>query len=137
MITPLIQEPIANLALSAPGLSARAIWQRQTRESAQSHAAFCAYLELGPNATLLQVAQKLGRSLESIRQLSSRHRWQERAAAHRLHTANATLAAVETQRLAAEHLWAFRLEAMRELQWERFQQLDQLCHEALNRLLQD
>src|SRR4051794_25248828 len=113
------------------------VGERQPRESAQSHAAFCVYLELGRNATLQAVANKLGRTLQAVRQLSSRHRWQERAAACRQHTANATLAAIETQRLAAEQLWAFRLEALRELQWERFIHLHMLCNEGLNQLLEN
>src|SRR4051812_47457528 len=73
------------LDLSAPGM-----WQRLPGESVNSCAAFCAYLELGPDATLQRLSDQSGKSLDVVCQLSARHHWMERAAAYRQHLANAT-----------------------------------------------
>src|SRR6476619_2218457 len=81
-----------------PDLSANGIWQRLPRESGDSYSAFCAYLELGPDSTLQQVADKIGRSLEAVRHLSSRHHWMDRAAAYRQHVSHTFLAAANRQR---------------------------------------
>jgi hypothetical protein len=140
MIIPLVQSANESNEPSTepkPDLSAQGIWQRLAGESAASHTAFCASLELGPDATLQVVANQTGRTLTAIRHLSSRYSWRERAAAWRQHTASIAFAAMETQTVQNEKLWAHRREALRELQWEDSEKLRELYHNGLNQLAND
>ena len=69
-------------------LSAKGIWNKLPTESVSSYAAFTAFIELGADASLQQVADKVGRSYGAVSMLSSRHLWMERAEAWRIHLSN-------------------------------------------------
>jgi hypothetical protein len=118
-----------------PDLTAKGIWQRLPHESANAYAAFTTYLELGPDATLPQVAEKVGRTLEAIRHLSSRYNWLERAASWRQHFAIISMAAVERAAEKQAQLWSLRQELFQELQWEATQQLLTLSRQLRNKSL--
>ena len=119
----------------APDLSAKGIWQPLPRESSHAHAAFTLYLELGPDASLRQVAEKTGKSLDAICQLSSRHQWMERAAAYRHHVSQTSLAAIEHDRAKQAQLWRTRINVFREHQWEALQRMMIIHRQAGNHLL--
>lgn len=58
-------------------------WKRQPGESSKAHAAFCAYVQLGPDRSLTKLAKLLGRGEGAswLKEWSGRHRWVLRAAA--------------------------------------------------------
>jgi hypothetical protein len=115
----------------------RLLWEQQPDESPSAFAAFTAYLELGPDITLEQVAEKTARSAEAVRKMSSRHHWSERAASWRQHLSNAVLATVERAAVQHPELWSLRQQVFQQQQWERNQKISLLCDHALNRLIQD
>jgi hypothetical protein len=104
-------------------LSAKGPWQRSPGETAHSYAAFTKYLELGPEATLQQVADDLGKSLPAVCSLSARHYWMERAAAYRQQASQGFLAALEQDRVKQAELWRARVQIFREQQWEALQRM--------------
>ena len=117
-------------------LSAQGIWQRLASESVTSYTAFCAYLELGADATLQQVADQSGKSLDAVCKLSARHHWMERAAAYRQHVDTALVAAQRERAKQAEfsHMrdYIFRRGVR-----EASQNLLMTCRQALNQLRLD
>jgi hypothetical protein len=113
------------------------LWDRLPSETADAYAAFTTYLELGVGATLQQVAQKLGTTLESIKHHSSRHSWMERAAAYRQYLSSETLLALHNQRIQQTHLCHVRDAIFRQQNWEASQALAHACHQALDRLMAD
>src|SRR5207253_2873098 len=54
------------------------LWRRRPDESAKAFSEFMDYLELGPDATLEEMAAKLGKSPEAVWKMSSRHHWMKR-----------------------------------------------------------
>lgn len=113
------------------------VWDRLPDESQDAFAAFTAYLQLGSDATLLDVAAKTAKSHGAIRNLSSRHNWSERAAAWRQHVAGAALAAVKSDTIENERLWNLRLQVARERRWERLQKAELLADQLLNKYIND
>jgi len=120
-----------------PDLSSKGIWQPLPQESPGSYTAFTTYLELGPDSTLEDVAEKTGRSLHAIRHLSARHHWMERAAAYRQHFSNTTLAAAQRERAKQAELSQMRDHIFRQQLWEASQSLLMACRKSLNKLLDD
>jgi hypothetical protein len=118
-------------------LSPKGIWQRLPQESPGSYAAFTTYLELGPDSTLEEVAEKTGRSARSVRHLSWRHHWMERAAAYRQHFSNTTLAAAQRERAKQAELSQMRDHIFRQQMWETSQSIMMACRRSLNKLLDD
>src|SRR5713101_1954622 len=84
------------------------LWDQQPGESPKAFASFMQYLESGPEATLQQIAETTGKSLQAIWHLSSRHHWLERAAAWRQHLASIACAASERATNQNSALWAVR-----------------------------
>src|SRR6476646_8759397 len=118
-----------------PNLTDQGIWQPLAEESAGAYAAFTAYLELGPDATLPQVAERVGRTPQAIRHLSWRHNWLERAAAYRQHVANASLLATQQERAKQAELSQMREVIFRQQMWEASQSLIMACRHSLNHFL--
>jgi len=56
-------------------------WERQPNESPKAFGRFCAYLEMRPQRSLTELARRQKVTLSAIKQLSSRWRWRDRAAA--------------------------------------------------------
>ena len=113
------------------------LWERLADETPDAFSAFAAFVELGTEASLVDVAEKTGRTYKAIRNLSSRHHWSERAAAWRQHLANAALGAIKQSVIKNQELWALRRQILREQEWERSQHIGALCRQALNGLLSD
>jgi len=118
-------------------ISGNGIWQRLPNESPGSYAAFAAYLELGVESTLLDVADKTGRSLRSIGHLSWRHNWMDRAAAYRQHVSQTHLASVQRQRARQTELSQMRDEIFRQELWEQRQAIRSVIRKGLNALVED
>jgi len=113
------------------------LWERLPDETADAFSAFAAYLELGAEASLADVAEKTGRTYKAIRNLSARHQWSQRAATWRQHLAAASLAAIKQATVKRHELWALREQIVREQEWERAQNLNTVCNQALNTLASD
>src|SRR5882724_5039266 len=110
-----------------PESSPQGIWQHLPEETPEAFSAFAIYLELGSDATLQDVAEKTGKSLGAIKNLSWRHNWRDRAAAWRQHLANATLVSLKTENVQHHKLWNARLQTNRERNWERLQKMEMFC----------
>jgi hypothetical protein len=106
-----------------PDLSAKGVWQRLPQESQGAYSAFATFLELGPDVTLREVAEKLGRTFDAVRHLSRRYHWMERAAAYRQHFSNASLLAAESQHAKQAELLRMRDRFFRQQLWETSQTL--------------
>ena len=53
-------------------------WERQSREGPRAWEAFQCYRDLGPNRTLRQVTEALGKSMSTIQKVSMTHNWTAR-----------------------------------------------------------
>ncbi len=69
------------------------------RESSQALAAFALYRDLGPDRSLVAVAQKCGKHVSLLRRWSVAHRWVERVRAH-----DQAIAAADAERNRAARL---------------------------------
>jgi hypothetical protein len=56
-------------------------WDRRAEESDEAFEAFTVYRDLGPGRSIRKVAEALDKSRQTLGQHSSRHDWQDRAAA--------------------------------------------------------
>src|SRR6478752_1177360 len=83
-----------------------------------SYTIFCCYLELGIEASLQEVAEKTGKSYNSVCHLSARNHWMERAAAYRQHVSHAFLTAAYRQRAKQTELSQMRDQILRQSFWE-------------------
>ena len=93
-------------------------FEQQAKESARAFAAFSVYLGMGPERSLVAVAQKFTKSSRLLKRWSRRFDWPGRVRAHA-----ERLAAVEreaTEALAREKgaEWLKRQQALRETEWE-------------------
>lgn len=57
-------------------------WAPQPDETALAYASFCVYRDLGPKRTVAQAGRECGRDASTLRDLSARHSWVERAFAY-------------------------------------------------------
>jgi hypothetical protein len=112
-------------------------WTQQPDESAGAFATFREYLDLGPDLTLAEFAEKTCKPLGSVRNLSSRHHWFERAAAWRQHLARIACAAAEETTRQTAILRANRAAVVQQLEWESAQKLAQVGRQLLNHYLND
>jgi hypothetical protein len=101
--------------------SVRELWEQQPGESELNFSLFRQYLDLGPGATLKEFADQTQRAFSAVRQLSSGHRWLERAAAWRQHLAQVHYAAAEQVVQDQAAFWAAQLRLVRQLEWENAQ----------------
>jgi hypothetical protein len=120
-----------------PDPTALGLWQQQPGEGLKSYLAFLDYAELGPEATLEQVAEKTGKSIDAIWKLSSRHHWLDRAAAWRQHLAETACIAVQRSVIRSSPLWAMRARIIREQQWEISQKMSLVGRQLLNSFLKN
>ena len=118
-------------------LSGNGIWQRLPNESPGSYAAFADYLELGAQSTLEELADKIGRSPQSVRHLSWRHNWMDRAAAYRQHVSQTHLASVQRERARQTELSQMRDQIFRQELWEQRQTIRAVIRKGFNALLDD
>ena len=120
---------------ASPDLSSKGFWQQLPTESTAAHAAFTAFIALGPGATLPQVAERIGRSVEAVRKLSSRHYWIERASSWRQHNSTIALQELHQEEVKSVKLAAQRRRILQQQEWERSQQLAMVSSTLLNQLL--
>src|SRR3954469_9008777 len=113
------------------------LWSRLPTETLDAFHAFSTYLELGPDQPLHELAQKLNRTHDSIRHLSWRHNWMDRAAAYRQHLSQSLLAATQRQRAKQTELCQLRDEIFRQELWEQRQLIRSLIRKGLNDLVAD
>lgn len=64
-------------------------WTRRDGESGPAYEGFKTYLELGPNRSIVKVADALGKARQTIEGWSSRHGWVERVRAYDRYTETA------------------------------------------------
>jgi hypothetical protein len=57
-------------------------WERQPKEPVRAFHSFAMYRDLGPHRSLSKAAQATGKSLDGLKQLSTKYGWVERAEAY-------------------------------------------------------
>ena len=92
-------------------------FEQQPRESNKAFAAFSLYLSLGPERSLVSVAQKLCKSGGLIARWSGKFDWQERVAAHAAHLAIVERGAIEAAARSKAAEWESREQKLRETEW--------------------
>jgi hypothetical protein len=92
-------------------------FEQQPRESNKAFAAFSLYLSLGPERTLVAVAQKLQKSGGLIARWSRKFDWGERVAAHGTHFAVVEREATEALVRGKAATWLKRHEEHRDEEW--------------------
>jgi hypothetical protein len=93
------------------------IFEQQPRESAKAFAAFSLYLNLGPQRSLTEVAQKLHKSVTMLGRWSAKFAWTDRVAAHGAHLAIIEREAVEAVARSKAVEWEKRETQLRETEW--------------------
>jgi hypothetical protein len=89
-------------------------FEQQAKESDKAFAAFSLYLSLGPQRSLVAVAQKLSKSPPLLKRWSARFDWPARVAAHSSHLATVEREATEALTRAKAAGWVQRQETHRE-----------------------
>ena len=111
------------------------MFEQQTMESDKAFAAFKAYLEMGPERSLVEVAQKLGKSTGLLQRWSRRFGWLERVQAHAAHMA--TVERQETEALTRQKavVWVKRQEEHKEEEWTLRGQLITASRKVLEKFM--
>lgn len=92
-------------------------------ESDKAYAAFCQYIDAGPQRGLRELARNLGKSSTVVCQWSARHKWQKRMKAMEAENRRA-LAEAEAKALQeSAEAWIKRTASFREEAWKRTQKL--------------
>ena len=97
-------------------------FEQQPRESAKAFAAFCLYLSLGPERSLVAVADKLGKNTSLMERWSKKFDWPARVLAHGGHLAMVERQAIEAAARSKAAEWEAREQALRETEWEMHEQ---------------
>lgn len=82
-------------------------WELQAKETNVAYAAFCTYLNLGPERSLEKAREELKRKpgyISTLKDWSVRHEWVKRAEAYDQHVSNQTRAALEKELIRAQSL---------------------------------
>jgi hypothetical protein len=108
-------------------------FEQQERESNKAFAAFKTYLELGPDRSLVAVADKLGKHRTLLERWSTKFDWPARVQAHTAHLAGVERKAAEVIAASNGVDWAKRQEAHREDEWQARSELLALAREAIAR----
>jgi len=93
------------------------LFEQQPRETNKAFAAFSLYLSLGPERSLVEVAQKLRKSEGLIARWSRRFDWPARVAAHGAHLAVVEREAIEAVARSKAAEWEKREQQLRETEW--------------------
>ena len=80
-------------------------WERQKGESVKQYHAFEVYRDMGHERTLAKVAEKLGRAIQTVGNMSSTRRWAARVDAWERHQSKLRLLAAESEvvKMAERH----------------------------------
>lgn len=109
------------------------MFERQERESDKAFTAFRTYLDLGPDRSLVAVADKVGKSKTMIERWSRKFDWPARVQAHTAHLADIERKTAEALAVQAGTDWAKRQEVHREDEWQARGELLALAREAIAR----
>lgn len=109
------------------------MFEQQGRESDKAFSAFRTYLELGPDRSLVAVAEKVGKSKTMIERWSRKFDWPARVQAHTAHLADIERKTAEALAVQAGTDWAKRQEVHREDEWQARGELLALAREAIAR----
>lgn len=108
-------------------------FEQQPRESDKAFTAFKTYLELGPERSLVLVADKVGKSKTMIERWSRKFDWPARVQAHGAHLTEIERKAAEAVAIQNGVDWAKRQEEHREDEWQTRTELIGLAREAIER----
>jgi hypothetical protein len=106
-------------------------FEQQAKESAKAFAAFKAYLDLGPERSLEEVARKFTKSSRLLKRWSAKFGWSDRVAAHAAHLALVEREATEALARGKAAEWLTRQQSLRETEWE----MHEKCIAAAKRAL--
>ena len=109
------------------------VFEQQARESNKAFAAFKTYLELGPERSLVTVAERVGKSKTMMERWSRRFDWPARVEAHAAHLAEAERKAIEGLALEKAVEWHKVHEAVKVAEWQRHKKLIALADEMIAR----
>ncbi len=108
-------------------------FEKQPRESEKAFAAFRAYLEMGPQRSIRDVARKLGKSSTIIGRWSSKFDWPDRVAAFGVHVAMTERLAIEARAVEKAVEWEKLHEPIRREAWKEAELGIKMLREARER----
>lgn len=108
-------------------------FEQQPKESNKAFAAFSLYLSLGPQRSLVEVAQKLSKSEGLIARWSRKFDWPARVAAYGAHLAMIEREAIESLAREKAVAWDKVIEAVKIAEWQRHKRLLALADEVIRR----
>jgi len=108
-------------------------FEQQERESNRAFAAFKTYLDLGPERSLVAVADKLGKHRTQVERWSKKFDWPARVQAHTAHLTEVERKAAEVVAAQSGTDWGKRQEVHREDEWQARTELLTLAREAIAR----
>ena len=97
-------------------------FEQQPRESNKAFAAFKAYLDLGPERSLEEVAQKFTKSSRLLKRWSAKFGWSDRVRARETYLAGVEREAAEALARGKAAEWLQREQKLRETEWEMHEQ---------------
>jgi hypothetical protein len=109
------------------------MFEQQPRESNKAFAAFKAYLDFGPERSLVAVADKLNKHRTQLERWSRKYDWPARVQAHTAHLTDVERKTAESLAVQAGTDWAKRQEQHREDEWQTRTELLGLAREAIAR----
>lgn len=98
-------------------------FEKQPRESEKAFAAFRAYLEMGPQRSIRDVARKLGKSSTLMGRWSSKYDWPSRVATYGAHLAEVERRAIEATAVEKAVEWAKVWEPLKREAWREGMEL--------------
>jgi hypothetical protein len=97
-------------------------FEQQPRESNKAFAAFKAYLDLGPERSLEEVARKFTKSSRLLKRWSAKYGWSDRVRARETYLAGVEREAIEAAARSKAAEWLQREQKLRETEWEMHEQ---------------
>ncbi len=110
-------------------------FEQQPRESNKAFAAFRAYLELGPERSLVAAAEKVGKSKTLMEKWSRKFDWLARVQAHAAHVGEVERKAIQGLAIEKAVEWHQKHETVRREAWQEAEKTIALVHEARERWL--
>ncbi len=98
-------------------------FERQPQEGERAYAAFRAYLEMGTERSIRDVARKLGKSATLMGRWSSKYDWPSRVAAYGAHLAEVERRAIEATAVEKAVEWAKVWEPLKREAWREGMEL--------------
>jgi len=108
-------------------------FEQQPKESCKAFAAFSLYLSLGPQRSLGDVGQKLGKSRVVIERWSSKFDWVSRVQAHAAHVAEIERKVIESRAIEKAVEWSKTEESVRRDAWKKGDVLMEMADDFIER----